>query len=363
MSNGKSSIPCIRLTGDVPLVGAPLSAIGVYAEDEQYATLEHAAEWFKDEIDYTTAVPDDTVMEAGSVYYAFVKLNTTDDFYFTEDTTVRMLNSDAADLTDRYGVNSHLEAYFKFTPRTPAKTQITLGTLSDGGTYGDALSGFGAVSDGKPLSFLVALYRDGAYEGGVGYDCAADSWWIASGDLSEFLSRPIAPDAAYRFVVTLFEKDTVFTSDSVTVSNPKAADRLDISAEDQVLTLTASYRIPEGDFNADGAVDTTDVSELLISVLFGKGGEHDVNGDGTTDALDALALMKDGLFTDAEQTPELFIAAAYDSAGSLCELRVINLSEPLSDADFAFLQSAASISFFYLSGDSAPVAEAFSYHP
>nr|MCR5826009.1 hypothetical protein [Oscillospiraceae bacterium] len=152
VSNGKSSIPCIRLTGDVPLVGAPLSAIGVYAEDEQYATLEHAAEWFKDEIDYTTAIPDDTVMEAGSVYYAFVKLDTTDDFYFTEDTTVRMLNSDAADLTDRHGVNGHLEAYFKFTPRTPAKTQITLGTLSDGGTYGDALSGFGAVSDGKPLS-------------------------------------------------------------------------------------------------------------------------------------------------------------------------------------------------------------------
>ena len=122
--------------------------------------------------------------------------------------------------------------------------------------------------------------------------------------------------------------------------------------------------MPVWDLSHDGVVDTDDVSLLLTDILFKEAeASLDVNNDGDTDPLDAIALMTGGFFTDPQQVPDVFIAAAYDDSGRMMRLSTFDLRDTVSDADLDYLKSASSIRFFYLDSDCAPMADAFAYPP
>nr|MCR5825794.1 chitobiase/beta-hexosaminidase C-terminal domain-containing protein [Oscillospiraceae bacterium] len=131
------------------------------------------------------------------------------------------------------------------------------------------------------------------------------------------------------------------------------------------LHLTVSdAAAPAADLNEDGVVDTADVSALLVRVLFEEGSPAwDRNGDSKVDALDALSLMTDGSFTNAEERPEVFVAASYDQNGRLLGFRMVDLTQPLGSVSLSFLHTAPSVRFFYLDALCAPLANAFSYAP
>lgn len=178
------------------------------------------------------------------------------------------------------------------------------------------------------------------------------------------MARAMEPDGEYRVLVTTTEEGNSFDVDRITVNNAKAADKAELAADDSGCAVTAYYRRKAGtppiatDFNGTGETDAADVSMLLIHILSGDAPEEgwDVNGDGETDCLDALTLLK-----DAVEDVDIFVAAAYDAQGKLTDLRLIDLSKELDAADLTFLKTAEKLCFFYLSGDSAPSAEAFAY--
>ena len=365
--NGNEPVPFIRLTAAAPVVGDPLPTIAVCDADAKYASLEHEAEWYDGELNYKNCVPGDTVMEAGKVYCCFVKLNVHDGYYFTEDTEIATLNNLASTTSEKYGDYRHLEAVLLFSPREFVSAEFTLGQMTEGQTYGEFLSGFDATAGGEHNSFTVSIFKNGSSEGSLIYTYAADSWWIASGDLSELMARQIEPEAEYKLLIGLYDAGKTFDASQVSVSNPEAADSCEIAAGTAGCTLTLYYQKkppvpPKADYDDNGVVDTEDVSELLVSILFDDT-EADLNGDGKTDCLDALELMINGSFTDSEKAPELFIAVAYDEQDKMIGLWLIDLSEGLGDADLEFLTSAATVGFYYLDGEIAPVAEAFKYSP
>ena len=118
----------------------------------------------------------------------------------------------------------------------------------------------------------------------------------------------------------------------------------------------AKYDTPSnvrGEMSLDDAVHVTeDMLEYCI---------------GRRDTLDDTEAAIDGVtapfFTDSEKAPELFIAVGYDEQDKMIGLWLIDLSEGLGDADLEFLTSAATVGFYYLDGEIAPVAEAFKYSP
>ena len=365
--NGKAAVPFIRFTAAAPVVGDPLPIIAVCEADAKYASLEHEAEWYDGELNYKNRISADTVMEAGKVYCCFVKLNVNDGYYFTDDTEVVTLNNLASTTSNRHGSYRHLEAVLLFSPREYASAEFTLGQMTEGQTYEDFLSGFDAAVGGEHSSFTVSIFKNSSSEGSLVYTYATDSWWIVSGDLSEFLARQIVPDAEYRLLIGLYDAGRTFDASQVSVLNPEAVDSYEIAAGTAGCTLTVFYQKkpsapPKADYDDNGVVDTEDVSELLVSILFDDA-EADLNGDGKTDCLDALELMVNGSFTDSEKAPELFVAVAYDEQDRMIGLRFIDLSKDLADADLEFLTSAAAVGFYYLDGDVAPVAEGFKYSP
>ena len=83
VSNGKSYAPYFRLTGKAPRLGDTLPVLAICEEDQKYGSLENETEWYVDAVNYTNYVPADTIMQAGHVYYAFIKINASNDYYFT----------------------------------------------------------------------------------------------------------------------------------------------------------------------------------------------------------------------------------------------------------------------------------------
>ncbi len=243
VSNGWEAVPYIRLTGGVPMVGDPIPVLAVCEADARYGTLEHEAEWFIDEVDYKNSIPAGTAMVAGHTYYAFVKFNVSDGYYFTDDTEVATLNHNAATPQDVYGSWSHLEAILAFTPNQSMDAQIVLGDLAPGRTWGEALEGFDAAIGGVPASYILSIRKNGSIEAVLSYDTENDSWWIASGSVGEFMARTLESDTDYRIDVTLSETGTVFDPDRISIGNTGAACRVETDVSSIGCTVTAYYRL------------------------------------------------------------------------------------------------------------------------
>lgn len=243
VSNGKSAVPYVRLTGKSPKIGDTLPVLAICEADQKYGTLENATEWYVDTVNYTNYVTADTVMEAGHVYYAFIKINVSEGYYFTDDTAVATLDVLASTTEEKYGDSNHIEAVLAFTPQTFADGRFTLSDMENGQTYGEFLSGFDAAIDGVNDSFTLAFFRNGSMEAALVYTYATDSWWIASGSLEEFMSRTLDPEIEYKIVITLAKTDTYFNESNVIVENSGAAASFTVSAGDLGCTVTAIYRL------------------------------------------------------------------------------------------------------------------------
>ena len=157
VSNGRSPVPYVRLTGSSPKVGAVLPTLAICEADQKYGTLENETEWYVDTVNYTNYVPAGTVMQAGHVYYAFIKINVADGYYFTNDTGVGTLDVLASTTDECYGGWNHIEAVLAFTPRADASGHFQLANMESGKTYGEFLSGF----DGSNGEMVIT--PEGAY--------------------------------------------------------------------------------------------------------------------------------------------------------------------------------------------------------
>ncbi|MBQ7624856.1 MAG: chitobiase/beta-hexosaminidase C-terminal domain-containing protein, partial [Clostridia bacterium] len=121
-----------------------------------------------------------------------------------------------------------------------------------------------------------------------------------------------------------------------------------------------------GDANEDGVVDTEDVTEMLVGILYGSGADEpdwDINGDFVVDAADALYLMTAGMFTDPMKTPAFFAAASYDAAGRQTGVTYVDLSHNASASALEFLKTAENVKFFFLDSEHSPVTQAFAFEP
>ena len=301
VSNGKSYAPYIRLTGGIPRIGDRLPSLAICDVDQKYGTLESDAEWYIDELNYTNYIPSDTVMEAGHVYYAQVKVHPNSGYYFDENTVIKTLNALASEIEISYVNQSFGQVVLKFTPRTESTVQFTLGTIAIGKAYRDFLSEFDALIDGNPVEFLMTIYKNNVYETGASYTRSTDTWWIASGNIDEFLARVIEENIEYKVIVTVFENDQYFEEDSISVLNPEAADTVETAGGDRICNVTAVYDPAApvttpcyGDFDGDGAPDADDLVLLRRMLLMGDSSNlmADINQDGKTDVADLVRLKK-----------------------------------------------------------------------
>lgn len=261
VSNGKSYAPCIRLTADTPKAGDPLPYLAICEEDDKYAVLEQDAEWFIDEVNFTNAIPQETVMEDGHVYYAQLKLHPKSDYYFTSETGLGTTNILASSIEHFVVEWNYMEAILSFTPRTYAKADFMLGDRKSGQTFREFLSGFDTMTDGKHTSVTFAIFRDDSYEAGLVYTYATDSWWIASGDADEFLARTMQDDAEYRIVITLTETGKYFDPADITVSNASAAAEIKTVGGNLGCTVTAYYRLSPVGFEGASITLQNDLKE------------------------------------------------------------------------------------------------------
>ena len=299
VSNGKSLAPYIRLTSAAPYAGDPLPSLAICEADSVYGELDGTVEWFMDAIDASRSVTAGTVMEAGHVYYARVKVNADSAYYFTSDTEVATLNVIASSTVSVNASWEHIEAFLSFSPRTSASAQFELSRMRYGQTYGEFLSGFDAAVDGVDTEFVIALYRNDSYVAGLAYNYGTDSWWIASGNLEELMARGLEPDSDYRLLITVADTDKYFDAADVTVGNPSAASSYEIAAGNLGCTLTVRYHLSSspmyGDANGDGDINTLDLTLLrqyLTDPETVVSAGADVDGRGGVNTLDLTLLRQ-----------------------------------------------------------------------
>ena len=243
VSNGRSEVPYIRLTGKTPKIGDTLPVLAICEEDRKYGSMENETEWYIDELNYKNRVSADTVMEDGHVYLAFLKFNVSNGYFFTDDTEVATLDLLASTRENVYGSWNHIEAVLAFTPRAYAAGHFTLAPMVAGQTYGEFLSGFDADIDGVRDALTVAVYQNGSLQAALVYNYASDSWWIASGSVDEFMARPMDPEAEYKLLLTLAETGKYFREEDVRVDNPVAAASFSVAGGNLGCTVTAYYRL------------------------------------------------------------------------------------------------------------------------
>ena len=281
VSTGKSPVPYVRLTGSVPRVGNVLTTIAICEEDSKYCTSENETEWYIDELNYKNRISADTVMEAGHVYYAFLKFNVSDGYYFTDDTEVATLDLLASTTEQRYGSWNHIDVLLAFTPRSDGSGHFTLADMEQGQTYGEFLSGFDADIDGVHDALTIAVYRDGSSEAALVYDYESDSWWIASGSVDEFMARRMNPDAEYKIILTLAETGKHFREEDITVDNPDAAASFTVVCGDLGCTVTAYYRLCSIGFDAASVTLQNNLKEnfFVEKEAVTEGGYTDLHTD------------------------------------------------------------------------------------
>ncbi len=241
VSNGKIYVPHIRLTGDIPMVGDQVPTLAICDEDAAYATLEGVVEWFEDGIDYTHAVAQNTVMKAGSVYYAQVKMHPNSGYYFDNHTVITTKNTQASGVERSYTGYTHGEVILKFTPRTDSAVEVTLGETTVGKTYETFLSEFEMAIDGSNSEFAMTLYKNNVQESVVVYNRSTGAWWISSGSVEEFLGRVIEKKTEYKVILTAADSQKYFDPEKISVVNSAVADSVTTTGGDKIFTLTAIF--------------------------------------------------------------------------------------------------------------------------